>query len=186
MKLFLSILIFFVSSIQSFGQKDSSLFLVEDAMRSRRGIDKIVYIDSSISFWRPFNQLVKKGKAEGFKGISKVTLQFSPKEIRYLDKVFRKQKAVQWPNNLFSNCIRINEDSLLLLSKDTSSRNHFKRNFGEKYFYFCQPVLIRNGTMAIFRLAEMLEPSAGYDLVYFYIKKQGKWEQFMFIHAGSW
>ena len=74
----------------------------------------------------------------------------------------------------------------MLLSKDASSNAYFKRQFANKYFLFSQPVFVRNGNVAIFRVAEMFGHSAGNDLLYIYSKEQDGWKQQMFINAGAW
>jgi hypothetical protein len=159
---------------------------VEDAIKSRKGVAKIVYLDSSLSYYQPFHSFIRRGNLEGYKRQTKVKLKFTEKEVRHIDKEFRKKKSIKWKDALFANSVRITEDTLILLSKDISSRSYFKRNFGNKYFYISEPIFVRNGTVAIFRLAEMIEPSAGYDLLYVYARKQRNWEQQMLIHAGAW
>jgi len=186
MKHFLLSILLVVSCCYSFGQHDTSLTFIEDAIRSRVGVDKIVYLDSSLSFYQPFHSFISRGHIEGYKGQAKVKMNFTEKEVQNIDKEFKRKKPAGWKDALFTNSARINGDTLLLLSKDTSSRAYFRRNFGSKYFYVSQPVFVRNGTVAIFRVAEMVEPSAGYDLMYVYARKQGKWEQQMFIRAGAW
>jgi hypothetical protein len=186
MKPFLLSIISVVSCCHCFGQHDTTLSFVEDAIRRRKGVDKIVYLDKSLSFYQPFHSFIRRGNIEGYKGQTKVKMKFTAKEVQHIDKEFKKKKSVRWKDALFTNSVRINEDTLLLLSKDTSSRAYFRQSFGNKYFLVSQPILVRNGTVVIFRVAEMVEPSAGYDLLYIYARKQGKWEQQMLIHAGAW
>jgi hypothetical protein len=175
-----------VSCCQSYGQRDTTLYFIEDAIRSRKGVDKIVYLDSSLSFYQPFHSFIRQRSLEGYKNQSKVKMKFTDKEVQHIDRKFKTQKAIEWKDALFTNSARINEDTLLLLLKDTSSRAYFRQHFGNKYFYISQPLYVRNETVAIFRVAEMVGPSAGYDLLYVYAKKKGKWEQQMLIHAGAW
>lgn len=122
----------------------------------------------------------------GYKDRKQVAMKFSKQEINYLDKEFKRVSSIKWKVDLFTNSIRINQDTLLLLGRDTTSRAYFKRNYANKYFYFSQPVFTRNGTVTIFRVAEMVELSCGYDLMFIYAKKQGKWEQEMLIYTGAW
>jgi hypothetical protein len=186
MKRFFLSVILVVNCGQCFGQRDTTLSFIEDAIRSRIGVDKIVYLDSSFPFYQPFHSFIKRRNLEGYKGQDKVKMKFTEKEVKQIDKEFRTKKSVGWKDALFTNSARINRDTLLLLSKDTSSRAYFRRNFGNKYFYISQPVFVRSETVAIFRVAEMVAPSAGYDLLYVYARKQGKWEQQMLVHAGAW
>jgi hypothetical protein len=55
-----------------------------------------------------------------------------------------------------------------------------------EYFLFSPPVFFRNNTLAVFRLCELYYPVAGYDLLYFYEKRNEKWGQILLIHAGAW
>jgi hypothetical protein len=186
MKQFFLSIILLTSCCQGFAQQDTSLFFVEDAIRSRKGVDKIVYLDSSLSFYRPFRTFIRRGKVEGFKGQTKAVMKFTRKDVQHIDREFRRKRVVKWQDALFPNSVRINQDTLLLLSKNASSHAYFKQNFANKYFFFSQPVFIRNGTVAILRVVEMVEPSAGYDLLYIYTRKQGKWKQQMHILTGAW
>jgi hypothetical protein len=123
---------------------------------------------------------------EGFKGQDKTSMTFTAKEMRSIDRAFRRVRVVGWPDTLFTNSVRINQDTLILLSRDTAHHTNFKRHFANKYFLFSQPIFVRNGNVAIFRVAEMFGHSAGNDLLYIYSKEQGKWGQQMLIHAGAW
>ena len=77
-------------------------------------------------------------------------MKFTEKEVQYIDKEFKRKKAIGWKDALFTNSARINGDTLLLLSKDTSSRAFFRRHFGNKYFGISQPVFVRNETVPSF------------------------------------
>lgn len=186
MKFLLILVAGIMTCYRCIAQQDSSYFLIEDAIRSRKGFEQIVYLDSSILFYQPFHLFLRKGRIIGYKGKEKVGMKFTGGEIKYLDKEFKRKSSIKWNGSLFTNSIRISQDTLLLLERDTASRAYFKRHFANKYFYFSQPIFIRNRTIAIFRIAEMEEPSAGYDLLYIYTKRQGKWDQQMLIHAGAW
>jgi hypothetical protein len=181
----LSILVV-LSCCCSFGQQDTSFSFIEDAIRSRKGIDKIVYLDTSFSFYQPLRSFVKNGHVLGYKGQAEVKMKFTKQEVNSIDEGFKIAKLISWKDDLFANSVRIKQDTLLLLGKGADSRAYFHQHFAEKYFYISQPVFARNGTVAIFRLAEMIGPSAGYDFLYIYVKEKDKWEQKMFIHAGAW
>jgi hypothetical protein len=183
----LLLLIFFVSySYCSFGQHASSFSFIGDAIRSKIGIGKIVYLDTSIRFYQPFHLFIKKSYAVGHIGQTEVKMKFKKAEINSIDEAFKKTKAVKWEDSLFQNSVRITEDTLLLLGKNADSRKYFKKHFGNKYFFISQPVFARNGTVAIFRLSEMEEPSSGFDFLFIYVKQQKNWEQKMLIHSGAW
>jgi len=178
--------VFVISCLQIFAQQDTALSFVEDAIRSRKDVRKIVYLDSSITFYQPFRHFIRSGKVEGFKGQAKTSMTFTAKEVRSIDKAFQRVGVVGWHDTLFANSVRVNQDTLLLLSKDANSNAYFKQQFANKYFLFSEPVFVRNGNVAIFRVAEMFGHSAGNDLLYIYSKEQGKWEQQMLIYAGAW
>ena len=156
----LSILVV-LSCCYCFGQQDTSFSFIENAIRSRKGIDKIVYLETSLSFYQPLRSFVKNGHVIGYKGQAKVEMKFTKQEVNSIDKWFKDAKVISWKDSLFANSVRITQDTLLLFGKDADSLTYFHQHFAEKYFIISQPVFVRNGTVAIFRLAEMIGPSAG-------------------------
>jgi hypothetical protein len=183
--LFLNI-IFFIICSKVFGQNDYALSIIEDAIRSRQKVNYIVYLDSSINYHQSISDFVKKRKIHGYKDTTKVILELSKKEIEYLDQGFKNTKKNLWRENMFENSLRINQDSIKIFSDSTKGHLYFRKNFGEKYFLFSPPVFFRNNTLAVFRLCELYYPVAGYDLLYFYEKRNEKWGQILLIHAGAW
>jgi hypothetical protein len=184
---FLSVLLVLISYC-SFGQYNTFFPFIEDAIKSRNrnSISKIVYLDSSILYYQAFHHFIDKGNAIGRKGQSKVKMRFKKEEINLIDKGFKNAKRIKWEDSLFTNSVRITPDTLLLLRKNIDTYKYFQKHFANKYYYISQPIFARNGTVAIFRLEEMYSPSAGYDLLYIYVKQQEKWEQKMLIHVGAW
>jgi hypothetical protein len=186
MKHSLSSILLVLYSYCSFGQHDTSFSFIGDAIRSRIGIGKIVYLDTSIRFYQPFHLFIKKSYAVGYIGQTEVKMQFKKAEIDSIDNAFKNTKAVKWEDSLFPNSVRITQDTLLLLGKNADSHKYFKNHFSNKYFYISQPVFARNGTVAIFRLVELVRPVDGFDFLFIYVKHQKRWEQKMLIHAGAW
>ena len=71
MKVTILVMFIFFSKL-CFGQQDSALSLIEDALRSREQIDKIVYLDGSLGYYKQFHEFVRKGLVTGYNGQQKV------------------------------------------------------------------------------------------------------------------
>ena len=187
MKLLLLNIILLFASYKVFSQNDSTLPMIEDAIRSRKGVNKIVYIDSSIHYYHEIRTFVKKRKFTGYKDTTKITLSLSKKEIEFLDHSFKTSKVASWKQNMFENSVLVSGDSIKKIFSDkTKSLPFFHKNFGVKYFLISPPIFFRNNTLVIFRICELYYPVAGYDLLYIYEKRNSSWHQLMFIHTGSW
>jgi hypothetical protein len=163
--------------------------LIRDAIYSRRDTPIVYYIDSSITFYHEFSQFAKHGSVEGFEDPDKgmvTDMKFSKAELKYIDKQMNLQRPTRWPDLMFPKSIRITADSLSqFLSYRTSAEFQKERNV-KWYYLFSQPIFVRNNTIAIFRLAEMIHQSAGNDLIFVYLKSGNSWARRMTIWAGSW
>jgi hypothetical protein len=186
MKALITIIGFFFWAFPCFAQTGSYSIMVEDALRSRYQLDKIVYVDSSILFYPPFSRFARKGVVSGFLGRSAVSMKFSSVELRLIDKAMATQKREKWPDSLFTNGLLITHDSLVsVFSHTDKGQPYFEKVFSRYYFYFSGPLLLRNNTLAIFRTLEMIHPSAGYARLYIYEHQDGRWKQKMWIQEGA-
>jgi hypothetical protein len=126
----------------------------------------------------------KKGTLYGYSDTTKVSLYLQKSEIRFLDREFKKESSFTWGANMFTNSIRIPLDSvnhyLRKLIKDQANIRY------KRYFHFSHPVYFRNGSLAVFRLAEMYGYSSGYDYLFFYQKVDNEWKCYMKVGMGAW
>jgi hypothetical protein len=186
MKQFLLYILSFILGLPSFAQGDPTTFIIEDAIQSRKGISRIVYMDSSFNYYGPIRRIANRGRIKGLRDTTKVVLRLSDREIKSLEVALKKEKRIAWLTNMFENSIMIKEDSIRSLFNPNKGRAYFEKHFAKKYFYFSKPVFIRNKPIAIFRVAEMYGPTAGNDLLYFYQKTAGNWKQYMVVQLGAW
>jgi hypothetical protein len=186
MRHFLSCIISFLLVFNSFAQYDSATFIIENAIHTRKNIDKIIYLDSSVGYFQSLGHFVRKGKLAGYNDTVKTTLSLSKREIKYIDSEFNTIKPVAWNQNMFENSVMITKDSLEIFYDGLKGPKYFQNHFAKKYFLFSKPVFIRNNSVAIFRLYEMYGPSSGYDLLYIYQRAADKWQQLMLIYMGAW
>lgn len=170
-------------TVQAFAQAGPTKIL-EDAVRSLKEPNKIIYVDSSMNFYGLLSEASKKGKLDGYFDTTKVSLKLKRNEIRFLDKEFKKDSTFGWAANMFNNSVITSYDSA----------NHYRRKYlneqkekkNKKYFQFSRIVYFRNNSFAVFRLAEMYEYSAGNDYLFFYRKIDDDWKQYMKVYMGAW
>lgn len=180
MKSLLLISLFTLSIILSFAQNGTTK-IFEDAVRSLKESNTIIYVDSSINFYGLVSNYVKKGKLDGYFDTIKVSLNLERNEIRFLDKEFKKDSSFAWTANMLNNSLMTTYDSV------NNHRLAFTNEQKDKrYFHFSRIVYFRNNSIAVFRLAEMYHYSAGYDYLFFYQKVDGKWKCYMKVNMGAW
>jgi hypothetical protein len=178
---------FAICSFHLFGQADVTTSIIEDAIKGRKDVTKIIYLDSSLNYYTPVSNLTKRKRIEGYKDTAKVVLTLSKSDIKSLDSAFKNAKTVVWAQNMFKNSLMLTTDSLMAIFSDTNrGRPYFEKNYSKKYFLFSKPVFIRGNTLAALRLVELYYPVAGNDLLYFYQKKSGEWQQYMIVYLGAW
>lgn len=172
------------------GNAQDSIYhkLIEDAIRSRKKTDTVFYVDSSIVFWGDFSRFSEKGRVEGFidKMETKTFMTFTRKELREVDRKMRESPSTYWPDGLFAISARVPFDSVSSMGNYMATPEFWKERKYRWYYHFSQPVFIRNNTVAIFRVSEMIEPSSGYDFFFVYVKENGNWMRRMAIHTGSY
>lgn len=184
---FLYIISFAFTGELSAQYDSTSIFIIEDAIRNGKDVNRIIYTDTSLTYYRPFSDKVSKNKIVGFKDTTKVVFKLSKSEIKFIDKEFKKIQRIAWNPNMFANSLMIAGDSILKIFSDAAEGKEFlEKNFAKNYFLFSQPVYFRNGSFAVFRLIELYRPVEGYDLLYFYHNIEGKWQQYMMAYLGAW
>lgn len=167
--------------------QDENTRLIEIAIRDRKNVERIVYLDSSFSGCEPISRLAKNGTLTGYKDTSKVvTLKLSPNEIRFIDSGFKAVKRIPWTPNMFANSVMMCRDSVQRYFRNNEGYDYFKNVLGPKFFLFSPPVMIRRNTIAIIHLGEFLRPDAGTDLLCVYQKVSGNWRHLMWVPIGFW
>jgi hypothetical protein len=190
MRVTFTIWIFFLS-FSAKGQELTFADLFSDAVRSLYDTSGIVYMDSSLTFYQTLSKFAdRNGRVFGNINIREKALTsilFTKPELRAADKKMRQQSSIQWSVGLFSGSMRLVQDSIAWFTRYMSTPE-FQR--GERiyrhYYYFSQPVVIRAGTLAIFRVADMIQNSAGYDYLFFYEKTPNGWRRKMTLRSGAW
>jgi len=189
MKFFLIITVL-VSSILNCSAQDSLYSIIlKDAIQSRRDSNAIVYIDSSIEFYGGFSRYAKGNKVNGFidlKSMKRTSMKFTRRELREIDQLFSDHSNILWPENYIPNSVRMPYDSILSYTKYQTTPEFLKHGKYKFYYLFSQPVYIRNRSVAIFNLAEMINHSAGHNLVFIYVKENEVWKRKMAISIGAW
>jgi hypothetical protein len=180
-QLLISFFVFF--TFQASAQAGQTKIL-EDAVRSLKEPSKIIYVDSSMNFYGFVSDASKKGKLYGYFDTSKVSLKLERNEIRYLDKEFKKDSTFAWAANMFNNSVITSYDSADQYRRKYLNEQKEKKN--KRFFLFSRIVYFRNNSIAVFRLAEMYEYSAGYDYLFFYRKIDGDWKRYMKVYMGAW
>jgi hypothetical protein len=165
--------------------------LFTDAVRSLHDSSEIAYLDSSISFYTQLSRFAdKKSKVTGqvsLREYKKTSIQLTKAELKEADSKMRRMHRIQWPAELFPGSRRLTEDSIAgfisyLYTRDFNQNPPKYRH----YYYFSQPVFIRSGSIAIFRVAAMIMYSAGNDYLFIYEKGKNGWEKKMIIVSGAW
>ncbi len=185
-----SFFIIFVSLFiwrESSGQDKIPASLYQEAINSYRGPIHIYYMDSAMLPHRNLSYYSRKRKIQGhydLKGNEPRSLKFTKRQIKELNTSIKNLKPQQWPDDMFKISTRLTQDSLLTFTKYLSN---FDSNRSYKYYYYFSPIAFTSdSTIAIFRMAEMITPSAGYDFLIIYIKKDGIWKRKLIKHIGSW
>lgn len=184
MKTLSFILSFLVFNLTCFAQQESQTKMLEDAVRSLREPNTIIYIDSAMNYYGLVSNVSKKGRLDGYSYTTKVSLYLQKNEIRFLDKEFKKDSTFSWIANMFNNSLMTSLDSV----------NHYRLNFmkeqkdkkDKRYFHFSRIVYFRSNSLAVFRLAEMYGYSAGNDYLFFYQKTDNEWKRYMKVYMGAW
>jgi hypothetical protein len=181
MKTLLSILLFLIFNLTCLAQQENQTKMLEDAVRSLRVPNNIIYIDSALNYYGLVGNVSKMGRLEGYFDTTKVSLHLQKSEIRFLDKEFKKDSTFSWSANMFNNSLMMSLDSV----------NHYRLKFlkeqkDNRYFYFSRIIYFRSNSLAVFRLAEMYGHSAGYDYLFFYQKTANKWKRYMKLDMGAW
>ncbi|GAA4344276.1 hypothetical protein [Flaviaesturariibacter amylovorans] len=163
--------------------------LVRDAICSIRDEPVITYVDSSLGYYQPFSYFARKGRVEGhlqLRAPEKTAMVFTRAELAAIDHQMASAPPRLWPLQLFANSVRIPTDSTHVLPHYMRT-TEFARNRQYRYYYHLSaPVSIRNGSVVIFRMAEMIHHSAGYDFLFIYVCEQQGWKRRMTIRAGAW
>jgi len=181
-KLFLSS-VFICVRLLSFTQ-DGTIKMFEDAVRTLKPSQPIIYLDSVINFYGLLSNSAKRGKLEGYFDSTKVTLKLGRNEIRFLDNAFKRDSTFSWKPGLFDHSLMITHDSVNKWQPRFMPDQKDKKD--NKYFCFSRIVYFRNNTMAVFRLTEMYGFSAGYDYLFFYKKEENQWKRYMRVNLGAW
>jgi hypothetical protein len=171
------------------GQDSVTVKLFSDAINFRRASSLVYYVDMSIVPNGNFSHFKKHGHVEGFidpLNNRTTSMRFSKKELKYIDRQIILKNSIQWPDHLLPNSIRITSDSILNFLSNQTSSEYLKDHKDKWYYFFSEPIFIRNNTVAIFRLAEMINPSAGNDLMFVYLRIDETWTRKMTIWVGSW
>ncbi len=189
MKGYLLIAITSITFIQGKAQDSAVPEIITDAIYSLRDSSKIFYIDSAFQFYGKFSRFAKAEKVKGVVDVRsgvKTSMRFSRKELIEIDDKFSRQKTIQWPADFLTNSNRMSNDSVI--SYTSYLRNSgFNKDQNYKFYYlFSQPVFVRNASVAIFRLAKMIDHSAGNDFVFIYFKEPLGWKRKMIIRSGAW
>ena len=111
---------------------------------------------------------------------------FTKNELKDINRQMRQQNSQLWPATFLPGSVRLSNDSILRFTQYRAEPRFREDSKYRWYYLFSQPVFIRGNNVAIFRVAEMIGPSAGNDLVFIYIKEVNNWKYKMIIHAGAW
>jgi hypothetical protein len=187
MNRFLFVLMTFLS-LTARGQDSISRSLILDAINFRRHDPVIYYADSSITFFKKLSRYAKHRRIDGFvdpaKGI-KGSIILSKADLRQADKQNHFQSSKQWPELFFPNSVRLSIDSLSSFMNYQMSDDFQKNRKYKWYYFFSQPVFLKNGTIAIFRLVELIRQVAGNDLIFVYVKDRQSWNRKLIVWTGS-
>ena len=162
--------------------------LFTTAVQSIRQTSQFIYIDSSLPYHRNISHYTVNGQLEGFidDKQTKTTIILSKAELKELDKQIKSQKAIQWPIDLLTPSIRLAQDSIYSFTKYIRTPNFHQNKVYLWYYHFSQPVTTRNNTIAIFRVASMLNQSAGDDFLFVYEKQNDGWHRILTYWMGAW
>ena len=185
---FLCILFFIFNEVS--GQDSLDRELIKDAIYQLRWKDSIFYIDSSLSMYPRFSALARSGKITGDlrdKNRSAVSIAFTKAELKEIDRQFSKQSVIEWPKDFLGKSIRLSFNSIDSFTRYIYARRRLTDTLIYRFYYLIsKPVYARNNTVAIFRLAEMIDRSAGYNFVVIYVKENECWKLKMFKVTGAW
>lgn len=163
------------------------LFL--DAVKNLHDSSHRTYIDSSITFWRPFSQFTRRGYlkgAENSRGGKHISMHFKRSELRELNRKVRQQKPIAWPDNMLPGGRKLTSDSIEHHISYMRTPEFQKNREYRPYYYFSIPITTRNNTVAVFRLISMVRPVAGNDFIFIYVKDSTGWKRWMTVFAGAW
>ena len=158
--------------------------MLEDAVRSLQDSGTIIYVDSAFNFSGLIKNIFKRGVLTGKNENTKVILNLTKSEVRFLDKEFHKYPPFVWPSGMFNNSQMVTYDSAssvrLKMMKEQNKMSY------KAFFHFSRIVYFRNSSFAVFRLSELYGISAGNDYLFFYQRRNGEWRQYMKMNVGAW
>ena len=189
MKFLLILIVLFITNLNCSAQDSLYSIILKDAIHSRRDSTTIVYIDSSIEFYGGFSRYAKGNKVNGFidfKSMKQTSMNFTRRELKEIDQLLSDHSKILWPDNYFPNSFRMPYDSIQSFTNYLASPDFLKHSNYKYYYLFSQPVYIRNKSVGIFYVAEMINHSAGHALVFIYVKEYGEWKRKMTISIGAW
>jgi len=176
--------------VNAFSQDTIYSKILKNAICELRPNSTIYYVDSSFNFYGPFSRFAKKKNVEGYsdlKNKQKTSIKFTRAELRDIDAQILKYSAKLWPINFIEKSVRLNNDSLKSLIKSNYTRYVLKENANIVHYYILsQPIFVRDSSVAIFRIAEMENYSAGYDYIIIYCKEDQQWVHKLTIYTGAW
>jgi len=181
MKILSFILPLLVIDLSCFAQQEGQANMLEDAVRSLREPNTIIYINSAMNYYGLVGKVSKKGGLAGYSDTTKIFLHLQKNEIRFLDKEFKKDSTFSWTANMFTNSLMTTFDSVKYYQQ-----KFIKEEKNKRYFLFSRISYFRSNSFAVFRLAEMYGHSAGNDYLFFYQKAGDEWKRYMKVFMGAW
>ncbi len=158
--------------------------MFQDAIKSLKEQETVLYVDSAMNFYRLLSEYVQKGSITGYLDTIRVSLNLTKNEVRFIDRQFKVKSHFSWKENMFENGIMASIDSVNRIRLKIKQSLSYKKSVS--YFQFSRIIYLRNNTLALFRLAQMYGPSAGYDHLFFYMRQGNEWKRYMKVDLGAW
>jgi len=178
--------------------EDTTILL--KAFRKVTSQGQIVYIDTvnaSGSIPNQLKEIIQKSKITDKRQGETITLSKSEQE--YL--LSQLAKPTVWDDNLFSDCKRIDADSMwthiklkdikrrialnqAVLQKDTTTIKNLQHSFSY-VFSFSKPIYIRDNTICLISFSAICGGTCGQSEASFYKKSNNQWSKWIIVTAGD-
>ena len=109
-------------------------------------------------------------------------LFLTDQEKGYITKELNSQRGILWTDNLLKDSKVIARDTITtIFFKSVKGWNYFNKSYGEIYYSFTKPIMIRDNSLCFFYIAFYKEISFAGGEFSVYKIVNGKWKYFMTI-----